>query len=469
LGLRFDPMGGGQFKQAIKQIMDAERQPIKQMETRKAREESRLKLFSEFKAKFTNFDKTLADLNSFQKFRELKADLGDGTQFVSVSLDKERAQPGSYTIEVTQLAERSSIMTNGFESPDEPVLGTGFVVVQMPDGETAEIFVEEDKSSLRGVADMINKQANYPARASVMRDSADPDAPWKLILAAKGEGSNSAVIFPEFYFLDGDEDLYIEDSHDAQNAMVKIDGFPVESETNEIKDFLQGVNLNLKGARPEQPFTLTITQDYQKVGGKMKGLVEQVNGILEFINKQNQVDDKSDTRNTFTGDTGLSNVEYRLRNLLHEGFPVAAAEGEEGFRFINLGSIGVEFEKNGLLAFKEDKFNKAMEKDFDAVAEVVTGRHGLANQLRDVIAGYTRSGNGFLAQREAGFRTRIRQIDDQIAQKEKRLTQREQALTDQFSRLQGTLANMQRQQQYLSANMNTGGGGNLLAQLMGSG
>src|SRR3712207_1446083 len=115
-------MGGGQFKQVVKTIIEAERQPIKQMEARKATEESRLKTFGDFKSKFANFDKTLAELNTFNKFRELKVDLGDGSQFVSVTLDKERAQPGTYTLEVIQLAERSSIVSNGFESPDAPVM-----------------------------------------------------------------------------------------------------------------------------------------------------------------------------------------------------------------------------------------------------------------------------------------------------------------------------------------------------------
>jgi hypothetical protein len=38
---------------------------------------------------------------------------------------------------------------------------------------------------------------------------------------------------------------------------------------------------------------------------------------------------------------------------------------------------------------------------------------------------------------------------------------------DQFARLEGTLSAMQRQGQALSAAMPTGGGGNLVAQLLG--
>ena len=51
MGLRFDPIGGGQFKQAVKAIMEAEAQPLKTLEARKGKEESKMKLFQDFKTK----------------------------------------------------------------------------------------------------------------------------------------------------------------------------------------------------------------------------------------------------------------------------------------------------------------------------------------------------------------------------------------------------------------------------------
>ena len=91
MGLRFDPVGGGQFKQAVQQLIEAESQPIKTLEKRKVKEDSRLKLFQEFKSKFTGLDKTITEVASFKKFRELKVDLGDGASLMNVTLDKEKA------------------------------------------------------------------------------------------------------------------------------------------------------------------------------------------------------------------------------------------------------------------------------------------------------------------------------------------------------------------------------------------
>ncbi len=458
-------MGGGQFKQALNQIIEAEKQPIKNLQTRKTREEAKLKLFQEFKSKFAGVEKTLADFTNFKKFREFKVDLGDGANLMNVTIDKEVAEPGTYRIELEQLAERTSIISNGFENPDEKVLGIGFVVAETESGDDIELFVDEDRCSLRGVAQLINR-ANTKIRASVVKDDADPEKPWRIIITAKDSGTEGKVTFPEFYFLDGLEDFYIADEHESQNALLSIDGFEIEASNNEIKDFLQGVNVQLKQARPDAPFTMTISEDHQKISGKVKGLIDQVNGILEFINKQNQVDEKSDTRTTFAGDTALQNIEYRLRNLMHEGFPATDPESPDGYRLIFLNQIGVEFEKTGAITFKEEKFTKLLQDNYDAISEAITGEMGFAKQLSAVLSGYTRMQNGLLAVREQGLRSRVTKLDQEIGEKERRIDQKVQSLTDKFARLQGTLANMQRQQQAIAA-MPGAGSGNMISQLLG--
>ena len=465
MGLRFDPIGGGQFKLMLKQIIETERQPIRTLEGRKALEESKMKLFQDFKGRFTGIERTLDEFTNFRKFRELRADLGDGSNYASVTLDKDLAEPGVYSIQVDQLAARTSIISNGFDDPDDPILGVGFVVVNGHNGNSKEIFIDEKDSSLHGVAAVINHDPNSPIRASVVKDQSDPEHPWRLIIAGKQEGSDDQVYFPEFYFLDGTQDFYIDNENEARNALLYLDGFPIEAESNTIKDFVSGVNLTLRAARPDQPFTLSITEDHQKISGKVKGLVDQLNGVLDFINKQNQIDEKSDTKSTFAGDTGLQTVEYRLRNMMHEGFPVGDPETEQ-FKFIFLNQLGIEFNKSGSLTFKEDKFTKSMEGNFEAVAEAITGAYGFANQMKEILSGYTRSGTGTLVMREHGLRERIQRLDDDIARKEQQIEQRTQALTDKFSRLQASLGNLQRQQQYLSTALPTGGN-NLVAQLLG--
>ncbi len=465
MGLRFDPVGGGQFKQAVQQLIEAESQPIKTLEKRKAKEDTRLKLFHEFKTKFAGLEKAISEVATFRKFRELKADLGEGTGMISVTLDKDVAEPGQYNLEVDELAARTSVISNGFENADENLLGIGFITLNSQSGETTNIYIDDKNSSLRGISSQINQQTNSPVRASVIRDDSQPETPWKLLFTGKKDGAANQIDYPEFYFMDGSAELYIDDNKDAKNGLVVIDGFEIETGSNDIANFLPGVNIHLKQAKPDQSFTLTISEDYQKISGKVKGLVEQINQVLQFIDKQNSVDGTTDTTATFSGDSSLQSLEYLLRNVVHEAYN-SFIPGQEKTPPVFLNQIGIEFEKNGQLTFKEEKFNKSLESNFDGISMAITGENGLANRLKGVFETYSRAGNGILTAKEAGFHSRIKTIDNQIDQKTKYLDRRKQDIVNQFSHLESTLSDMQRQQQYLAASLPGAGGGNPISQLI---
>ena len=465
MGLRFDPMGGGQFKAALNAIVEAERIPIKSLEKRKETESAKLKLFGDFKGKFNTLQATLGAMVGFNKFKELKAELGDGDKIMSVNLDKEKANIGSWDIEVKELAERSSMISNGFTDPNKKVLGLGYITVQLANGDNQDVYIMSEDASLYGIANKINTLPDSAVKATVLKDVSDPEKPYRLVVTSKKDGLENEVQFPQVYLVDGEEDFSIDSDKSAKNALLNVDGFEVELGSNETPDFLQGVGLQLKQAKPGEKFTLNIKADYQKVSEKVKKVVDGLNSVLDFINKQNQVGLDSDTRSTFAGDTSLQNIEFRLRNLTHEGF-AGVLKNDDDYKIFHLSELGIEFDKKGVIQFKEETFQKKMEADFDGVAEAVSGEQGWIAQLKGVLDGYAAPGVGVLTTREQGLQTRIKQIDQTIEGKERNLEKKTQALTDQFSRLQGSLSNMQRQQQYLSATLG-GGGGNSISQLLG--
>ena len=465
MGLRFDPMGGGQFKNALNAIIEAEKQPIKSLEKRKDAEGSKLKLFGEFKGKFTALQGTLDSMIGFNKFKELKAELGDGSQLMGVSIDKEKANVGSWEVEVKELAERSSMISNGFSDPNKKVLGLGYITLNLPEGKTQDIYVTADDASLYGIANKINAVPESAVKATVLKDVTDSEKPYRLVVTAKKDGAENEVKFPQLYFVDGQEEFYVDKDKGAKNALLSVDGFEVELPSNDVPDFLQGVGVQLKQAKPGQKFSFSVKADYQKVSDKVKKVIDGINGVLDFINKQNQVNESSDTKNTFAGDTSLQNIEFRLRNLMHEGF-ATHTNSEDSFKVLHLSELGIEFDKKGAISIKEEKFQKAMEADFEGVAEAISGEKGFVTQLKSVMDGYADSGTGVMAARERGIQSRIKQIDDTIGMKQRNIDKKTESLTAQFSRLQGSLSDMQRQQSYLSATMG-GGGGNPISQLLG--
>lgn len=443
------PVGGGKFKQFVKDIMNAEREPIRKIEQRKVKENEKLKLVQEFMGKVRKLPETFKELESFKKFRDLKVDCpAAAKELVDVVIDKDRAEAGEYQIEVVQLAGRHSMISDGFESPDDEV-GIGYFTYELPDGDTNSIWIGPGSNTLKGLVSAINGAKGAGVQASLINDGSGNERCWRVVVHAKKTGTDNDTTFPDFYFLDGDFRLYVEDEREAQNAIIKFDGFEIMAQGNKF-ELLPGVTLDLKQAKEDYEFTLSIAEDKTKISGKVKALVDAINGVLEFVNKQNKLDAQSDTSRTLGGDTALVTIESRLRRLVFESFGVNENDEDAVMR---LSDIGIEFEKTGMLAFKEEKFKKVMTDNFDAVAMFFTGEGNFVDKIKNITDGFLRPETGAVTTREKGIRDRIRALDDQISMKERNLERREQSLKRQFSQLEGLLQNMQGQQAYLSQAM----------------
>ena len=469
MGLRFDPMGGGKFKAAVEAIMQAESQPVRQLENRKAKVEKKVETFQKFRTAFNELASWLDGLSSYRQFRELKVDTGIGKDLVDVTIDKDTAETGSWQLLVDEMAQRNSVISNGFEDPSEPMMGIGFIVMHREDGSSYDIWVPEEEGSLNGVAALINSDKEAPVRASVIKDDWYDNAPFRLLITSKKEGDINDLNYPDFYFLDPITDFYLEDERESQNAYLEVDGFEIETEGNKVPNFLKGVNLHLLAADPDKPFMLSITEDIPKIAEKVAKLVEKINAVLKFVNEQNAIDDRTDTSVTFAGDTSLQSIEFSLRNQVHRTITVGDPEedDEEDLKYLRLSELGIRFQRDGLLKFDENKFKQKLEADFETVAQAITHPvYGFANTLRKYVKSYTTSLGGLLSVKEKGLQSRIKNIDNNIETKNRYLKNREKSLVDKFSRLQATLGQLQSQQQYMTAALGAPAGAGI-AQLLG--
>lgn len=441
------PVGGGKFKQFVKDIVNAERQPIRLIEGRKVREQEKLKLVQEFVSKVKKLPETFKELESFRKFRELKVENG-GKELVDIIADKDLAEPGEYQLSVDQLAGRHSMRSNGYSNPDDEI-GVGYFVYDLPNGDTKSVWIGPGNNTLRGLVSAINAERGMGVQASLINDGSGDETPWRIVVHAKTTGIDHDIIYPDFYFLDGDFRFYVDDERAAQNAIVKFDGFEVMSQKNKF-EIIQGVSLDLKQAKEDHEFTFTIDYDIPKMAGKVKAMVDAINGVLEFVNKQNKLDAQSDTSKTLGGDTALFTIESRLRRLVFQAFNV---DPEDDEAMLHLTDVGIQFEKTGLLSFKEDKFQKMLKDNFDSVAELFTGAGNFVENLKYITEGFLAPERGAVTVREKGIRDRIRSMDDRIGMMEKNLERREASLKRQFSQLEGLMSSMQGQQQYLQQAM----------------
>ena len=442
MAIAFGSINTGLPKDIVQQIMKAERISVDQMQERKGKINEKKGLVVKLEDLVKQLRETLIQNANERSLLEFKVDTDN--ELIDVSVDKNAVAPGSYRFEVVRLAQRSSAISSGFADKDDSYIGVGFIKYSTLDGGEKELYIDSDNASLSGVARLINAQ-DIGMKATVINDGSGSDTPYRLIMSLTGSGEGSNAKFPHFYFVDGEDDFYLEKEREAQNAIIKLDGFDVEMPTNKISTLIAGATIDLKKAKPGEEININIVQDTEAIAGKISSLVDNINGILSFIKEQNNLDADSDTSRTLGGDSLLQTLESRIRNRIFQGI-------KTDYGSFRAGDLGIRFSRNGVLEFNKDTLLSRMNENFHNVIQIFTGRvvngknvPGLIQHLGTFASGALQSPNGIISSRKNGFQSNIERIDRRIEQRERTLAKKEQVLKNKFARLESTIARLRGQ------------------------
>ncbi|UXR64854.1 flagellar filament capping protein FliD [Bdellovibrio bacteriovorus] len=447
-GFRITGMASGLPPNIVEQLMDAERIPVKQMEVGRAKQEDKLKLVQDLETKVNDITKNLGELTSSSGFIDKKFLSGD-PNIVDGQVDPQTAIPGDYALEVVQLAQKPAAISNGFPDKNETQMGTGYIKFQTPEG-TKEVYINGGNSTLEGVAKQINS-SNVGLKAQVLEDRKDKDNPFKLLVSGLATGDDNQVSFPKIYLLDGDQDMFFDESRKAQNAKVKVDGFEIELPDNKSTDLVPGVTLDFKSAAPGREIRLSVKENLEVISGKIKSFVDAYNAALEFIQKQNKLqagNGKNPSLGPLGGDGMLRSIENSLRRVILN--PQMGVESP----IRRVGELGIEFNRNGTLNFSQDKFNKVLQANPQGVAAFLRGdgfATGFVSTVKREIGNLVNGQFGTISNRKRGLEDRIKQVNNRIETKERQLEKKEDSLRRKFADLEQKMSALNAQQAKFAA------------------
>ena len=443
MSISFGSINTGLPKDIVQRLMQAERIPVQKMEERKAKMLEKSALVDQLSALVEKVKGNVDANNSSRSLREIKVETKE--DIIDVSVDKNVTMPGSHQIEVISLAQSASAMTNGFADPDESYIGVGYIKYTLPNGEEESIYIDQNDSSLNGIARKINQSSNGSISATVVNDGSDSETPWRINLALTNMGDSQNPNWPNLYFVDGDEDLFLEFERPAKDAKIKFNGFEMEVPTNKIETLIPGTVINLKKAMPGEEFSIKITEDSELITEKISGLVESINNVLSFIKEQNQINESSDTSRTLGGDIILQSLESRIRAAIFTFIPTSIGEKR-------IGDYGINFQKSGLLKLDAQKFEKETKENYKVTSEFLVGRMedgekipGFIDELKKVVDSALQFPNGILRTRKTSISSNVQRMNDQIKQKERLLARKEDNLKQRFSRLESTISSIKSQ------------------------
>ena len=441
MAIRIGGLASGLPPNLVDQVIEAERMPVKKMQDDKLKIEDKVKLVSEFETKINDVLKNLNTIVGARGFSDMKFSSGF-PDIVDGEVDPSIAEAGDWTLEVQQLATKPAIVSSGVPDKDSTSLGVGYIRFDTPEGEQ-EVYIDKENSTLEGIVSLIN-QSDVGVKATIINDRKDKDESFKLQITGAKTGDDNEVQFPTVYLIDGDTDFSLDNRLPALNAKFKLNGHEFETSDNKVNDLIPGITLDLKQARDGTPIKLSVTENYEAIGEKMKSFVDAYNGALGFIQTQNKLtNDKtgSPRLGPLGGDSMLRMTESRLRQIIQ-------SVQETDSQFKRIIELGVEFNRNGTLNFNQDKFRKLVNNDPKQVVQFLRGNFvdtGFIPSMKKKLGSIVDPQNGVVTSRKKSYQDRISQMDRRIDQKEKSLSKREDQLRKQFSKMEEAMSKMQSQ------------------------
>ena len=444
MSIAFGSISTGLPKDIVQQIIKAERIPIKKMMTEKSKIADRKKLVDDLAQRVKALQSKMEGSRTMKDLREFSVDTNQGA--ISVSIDKDVAGIGNYKLEVVRLARPSSAMTSGFASPSDSYTGVGFIRYYLPSGEVKELYVDEDNASLDGIARLINNNEEMGISASVVNDGKGSSTPWRLILTLKSTGDINKAQYPYFYFVDGEEDLYLEKQQEGHDGVIKINGFEIEVGSNSVKDLIPGATIDLKKAQAGKEFDLNIKENTVALSDKLKEFIDVINHVFSFIVEQSDIDENTDTSRTLGGDIILQTVRSRLQRSIFKEIQTVAGKKR-------LSDLGITFSRSGLLQLDENRLDNFLAKDYGVVGEILTGSFspekgeikGVLDNIFQATVDLLSFPSGTLSSRQQSLRNQTNQIDRRIQDRERLIQQKETALKEKFARLEETMSRIRTQ------------------------
>lgn len=374
----------------VSQLMTVERQPINKLNVKEAGYQAKLSAYGSVKGGVAGFQTAVQGLSSASNFQSLKATPSDATVFSASA--SSIAAAGTYSLEVTSLAQAQKLVATGQASSTDAI-GTGASTTVTFDfgtisggtfnsttgkytgaafasngAGTASITIDSGNNSLQGIRDAINA-AQAGVTATIINDGSG--TPYRLALSSDSNGvSNSMKIT-----VSGDATLSSLLAHDptgtqnlaqtvtAQNANFKMNGVTVSKTSNTVSDVIQGVTLTLNKITSSAA-TLTVARDTASVGSSISGFVKAYNDLAAMLKNASAYNAATKQGAILQGDSTVRSLQSQLRSMLST--PVVGTTGI----LTTLSDVGVTFQKDGTLALNQTKLDSAIASNFSDIASL---------------------------------------------------------------------------------------------------
>jgi flagellar hook-associated protein 2 len=431
--ITFGGVGSGIDTEAIiSGLMSASRTPLNRVQTQKSQVSSAISSMSEVGNLLAKFKDAVSALDTIQEIGSFTATSSSKSVVATAAGG---AQPGSFEVNVTQLASAFKAYSDPLSiTQANQALGQSGTLGLSVNGQSVSLDIQPTDT----LDDLMQKVNTSGLRVSAT--SFFDGQNFRMQLRGLDTGAESDVAVSELGTNFGFGNNVKSTGKDAQ---LEIDGFSVTSKTNQVQGAIGGVTLALTEVT-STPTTVTIASDGEGFQKKIQSMVDAYNGVVNRIHSDAGFGSVKATNAELSGDTALRGITSRLSSALTQ----TVGSG----KFQTLRSIGIELNNNGTLKLNSVALQRALAEDPEAVTKVLAGddktTKGLADSLADVATDLL-SAKGSVQTRKDGLSARQKLLTDRADIEQGRLDRLETMLRKQFTEMDSTVAATKAQASFL--------------------
>jgi flagellar hook-associated protein 2 len=419
----------------IDALVKVERRPIDLLELQMGNLEFKLSLFNDLSSKLAALKTAAGKLSTSASFFVKKA--SSSNDAVVSATAGSNAAAGSHSITVTSLAQAATQASTGFSSPTSNIRqGTLNITVGTT---TTPITIDGTNNTLDGLKNAINASGAAVTASIVQVDATT----YRLVVSGKNTGTANTVTIDESGLTTGSDPLPgFTVTQAATNAVLDVDGITgINRSTNTVSDVITGVTLDLKSLSA-LPVQVAITNDNDAIKTQINDFVKAYNDVMSFIHEQTKYDSKSKTGAPLIADSTMQSVQSMVRMAL--GTNVAGTPA-------TVTDLGFTTNTDNTITVDDVKLTDALANNAAGVSNLFTdATNGVAAKMTASVDTLTLPSSGILTARIKGTQDSIDDIEDNIAEKEDRLDQFTEALVRRFAVLEGLVAQLKAQQDFLT-------------------
>lgn len=345
----------------LDQVVQAQRQPVEERLGLEQQEtEAKLSAFGQFKSAVSGLEEPADALKDPTAMRSFSGESSD--EAVGVSVDDETVEPGSFSVEVNQLAQAQALSTQTYADRDSTAVGTGDLTFEVGDKKET-ITLDDSNNTLNGLKSEIN-DADIGVNASILNTGDG----YQMVLNAEDTGEENAINITA----DGDADLdafnfnendkNLTENRAAQDAKANISGVDITRSSNTIDDVIDGVTLDLNSTT-DSAADVNISQDLDGPTEKVQALVDGFNKLQGTANELTEYDPDEEEGSILSGDSTIRNTMNQLKREFGQIVP-----GLEDASVRALSDVGISTDFNtGQLEFDSAKFKEKLQESPDDV------------------------------------------------------------------------------------------------------